>query len=801
MEGGRQFTAREAPEAGDEPDPKRRKVRKGTRSCWECKRRKIRCTYVSAASAVCDGCVRRGTGCVSQEFPDEPAPAPAGRQMGDRLGRMEALVDLLVRKAGAGAVPLAVPDPAGSAAQSPRPALLTPDASDAASPSGLLYEVCSGTPGPGPAAAGLAVPQRSPGSDIDTVSPARSSRSAAPAGPGPPGPAKPRFDEHHELSRALVAAWPSPEDLDIIISESSNYSGMLHLLVSTPSSVILKLPVPELKSLLRLPPPGSHPILFAKQLLILAGIMQNIHPNFNEGLLALSVPYREIMNRAAETAISLVTSNDALVGSVDGVEAIVFDAMFQANAGNLRRSWLGFRRAMVIAQMMGLHRGAASAAAKVHDGTRADRDLSHMWFRVVHADRHLSLMLALPMGWPSDSGFASEELLDGLDTPLDRMERLQATVAGRVLQRNETDILNMDVTRDIDRMLQRASTVMPPQWWLPPDYRRCPDELSLFEETVRVHNQLFHYYTLMHLHLPYVLCLSTDSRYDYHKITAVTASREILSRHISFRSVHRVALTCRSVDFFAFTAAMTLCLAHLESHRCADGHHNILMHQRLSDRGMMERSIEIMFDMARRNDEDVVTQKSAVILQRMLAVEADAANGGSYRTSADNAQVGDTEAEAETHALRICVPYFGTIKIAREGVSKSDPAVPGPDIPTTANASDPLNDLPCSAVPVPPVMASARDRDPQNARTGYQVGGRSANPDWQPVPSLDTGFPTPAAPLQGSGLEDESAGSQLLVPGLTAGVDDWAFQGMDMAFFDSLFKGATVGEQPGGWAA
>ena len=170
MERDRQFpTAHELPEAEEERDPKRRKIRKGTRSCWECKRRKIRCTYTSAANAVCDGCIRRGTSCVSQEFPDEPAPSGAGRQMGDRLGRMEALVDQLVRKAGADSG-LRPRESAGSANQSPRPGLLTPDASDAASPSGLFCDVRVLPPPLGPPRPSIRPPFRTV-SPFDSASP------------------------------------------------------------------------------------------------------------------------------------------------------------------------------------------------------------------------------------------------------------------------------------------------------------------------------------------------------------------------------------------------------------------------------------------------------------------------------------------------------------------------------------------------------------------------------------------------------------------------------------------------------
>jgi hypothetical protein len=54
----------------DEPESKRRKVRKGTRSCWECRRRKEKCTFQSSTDAICIRCQRRGVKCVGQEFPE-----------------------------------------------------------------------------------------------------------------------------------------------------------------------------------------------------------------------------------------------------------------------------------------------------------------------------------------------------------------------------------------------------------------------------------------------------------------------------------------------------------------------------------------------------------------------------------------------------------------------------------------------------------------------------------------------------------------------------------------------------------
>lgn len=82
-------------EAEEPPPLKRRKVRKGTQSCWECKRRKIRCTFVVPTESTCDGCKSRRVKCISQEFHDD-GEGKTTRE--DRLDRMEALVEQLSKK-------------------------------------------------------------------------------------------------------------------------------------------------------------------------------------------------------------------------------------------------------------------------------------------------------------------------------------------------------------------------------------------------------------------------------------------------------------------------------------------------------------------------------------------------------------------------------------------------------------------------------------------------------------------------------------------------------------------------------
>jgi hypothetical protein len=79
--------------SGQERSPRRKALRKGTLSCWECKRRKTKCTFAGlSADGTCDGCRRRGVPCVSQEFPDV---SNTKQHIGERLGRVERLVSQL----------------------------------------------------------------------------------------------------------------------------------------------------------------------------------------------------------------------------------------------------------------------------------------------------------------------------------------------------------------------------------------------------------------------------------------------------------------------------------------------------------------------------------------------------------------------------------------------------------------------------------------------------------------------------------------------------------------------------------
>ena len=115
---------------------------------------------------------------------------------------------------------------------------------------------------------------------------------------------------------------------------------------------------------------------------------------------------------------------------------------------------------------------------------------------------------------------------------------------------------------------------------------------------------------------------SVERKFEYSRITCVNSCREILSRFIMLRRWNQVAFSCRTIDFTALMAAMTLLSAHLDSHRSpmAD---NFLIAQYMGDRAMIEQAQDNMEELNRLNP-DTLNSRSAQLLARLLAIEAKA---------------------------------------------------------------------------------------------------------------------------------------------------------------------------------
>lgn len=667
------------------PEAKRRKLRKGTHSCWECKHRKMKCVLGPNATTPCNGCLRRGSNCISQEIPeDEIQPTPSTTTSSE-------------------------------------------EAPSSATDCGILTPV-----------------SKHDGPDQSKFQYATDASAS--------------HRKHESLSRLLHDSLPSPKDTQRICEAIRHHNTVLaHEFLTMPYTTLVENGLKTPERLLDIPDPTLHPVLMARHMLQLATFLQHLHPNFHE-IHGLSESPRVMMERLADLAIRLVTTNDEFLGSVEGLECVMIETMYQANIGNIRRSWVSNRRAMGIAQLMGLNRPDNRAQYKVLDH-RLEYHPQLMWLRIVILDRYLCLMLGLPQGC-LDRSMASEATLAS-DTPMGRLERMHCVIASQILERNEqnpTNSHNLALTRSLDIDLQKAARSLPSKWWLAPNLDSASaDSQTLFWDTRRLFAQVLHYNLLNQLHLPFMLLSSSAGKreHEYSRIACANASREVLSRFITVRRFNRIAYSCRTIDFLALMAAMTLLLAHLENH--GSEAQNLLAHQYISDRAMIEQAQENMREVNRFNS-DALSAQSADLLSRLLAIEVDAPPGGhACRTARVSVEETATETApldgGDDAVVSVHIPYFGVIKISRGGVSREASSVQTSTVSYDTAPPAPSNQARPEAGlgPIPNTVANNVDVD-----------------HFVPIPVV-----------QSDGY-----------PGLAAGAEDWAFQGVDMAFFDSLIRSA-----------
>jgi hypothetical protein len=276
------------------------------------------------------------------------------------------------------------------------------------------------------------------------------------------------------------------------------------------------------------------------------------------------------------------------------------------------------------------------------------------------------------------------------------------------------------------------------------------------------------YYTLVNqLHLPYMLCPSQSKHTMYSRIACVNASREVLGREIAIRLFNPVTPCRRMGDFMALIAGTTLMLAHIISHCHTDGN-NLLRHQRLSDRATVERALKCMRSELR---EDVLAARCAALLNNLLAVEADAAVQD-YRAQS----VRETENDHEDghSVLVIVVPYLGTIRVARDGITSMPFGVFPESITIGGIGSLRVN------------STKATDHDHNNT-SDFLAQAPNTQVSDEPTNQNATFVPRSLS-------EDLLVQQDQMFPDVAANMEDWVFQGFDTAFFDVIMRGAGAQE-------
>ncbi|PYH66935.1 C6 zinc finger domain protein [Aspergillus vadensis CBS 113365] len=608
-----------SPASGRSPTiSKRRKTRKGTFSCWECKHRKRRCEFEPLKGSTCLYCQSRGIPCISQEHADPRSRSSHG-QLSERICHVESLVDQLIRQRDSCQSQVQPPAQRRDRASSPRP-------KEALIPSPF-----------------------------------------------------------QQLCKSLAALLPHPNTAALILTKGRFFSLPFQTCrspVRDQSAVFSGLE--QSGDVSRLPLPTSHPIQYAQKLIELAlGLQQLDLTSFPRPQLQLQLQINQFTGHSSRRYLDLaarhVTSQDTLVDSLDGLDTLLLEARYYINTGELRSAWLIFRRALNIAQLIGLPRKRDEAESRAES----------LWIQLVYNDRFLSLMLGLPCQ-VKDVELLDRETLNKY-SPLRKLYRIHAVIAGRIIVRNvhmqhcdwlyQSTYDHYAVTRGIDDELRKNTRSVPIDCWKVPTLDSTLSDTDKMDKVSMLITQMHQHYLVILLHQPYLLmqlgnhtqisqsaisCILPEHSYSIQVV--VPASREVLSRCLEFRNI-RPILSYRGLEHKAFISAVTLLLSHILGHRA--GSENVLEHQRPQNLAMIQQAIDTLAEVCTLNGPNRDSAiKTRSWLSRLLNIEAEAADGINYIACIERDNVGPDDALCHTshRGLRFPIPYFGVICLIPEPV-------------------------------------------------------------------------------------------------------------------------------------
>ncbi|ESZ92628.1 hypothetical protein SBOR_7000 [Sclerotinia borealis F-4128] len=696
------MTVRPASVALTEDERRRKRVRKGTKSCWECKRRKVKCQLSSEDVSICSGCLSRGTTCISQEYPEEH-DSSGGPQIGERLGRIELVLEKLMAKMEQyeeddNATKIHTPESMGTGDVLTPFTTTTSNGYESATTVPILALFDNPVLG-----------RREKESQTEITTPQVQS-----AGEKPSKQCRPPT-KVERIKDVLIELLPSQEATNTLshmmiepTGFNSNHSfNLSNIVKETPATI-------------------------AQTLLYVAVCLQQVPHGYDASQLGFTTSVETRVDKIISTVAGLVTSDDELVASIHGLECLILQGLFHMNAGNLRRAWLTFRRAMNIGQLMGLHKREELGSVPLPPGG------NHIWRSLMQADRYLCLLLGMPAG-SEDTMILPHETFSNPNIDHELLfSRKLTNLAGGIINRNQSDYIHaFTSTQELDERLENIGREMPSSWWEVPAYI---DTVSKDSKSAakfdRVMSQIYYYQLESFLHLPFMVRAATERRYEYSKFTCLKSSREIIFRYLTIRRSGTRSFCCKVVDFGAFTACVTLLLSILETSP-AGGDTIAVQEQKRSDKELVETVLAAMHECAA--EEDVMAIQSVDVIKTLLASTSTSGN------------------------LRLTIPYFGTISIARTPASSSTPTVN-----TTQSATPNLNtNSSSSSNTTPSLISNMTPTESQQAQTQFDP----LSCPWaaQPTVSFKSSQFPPLEPEQQP-------------------FEDWSGLQPDTMFFDSLLN-------------
>ncbi|KAL4879938.1 major facilitator superfamily domain-containing protein [Aspergillus karnatakaensis] len=616
-------------------------VRKGTKSCTECRRRKVRCVRIPEDAPTCRQCAERNTACLAQTSSSRPRQAqrlPSRyriAQLESQVSRLTRIVNTIEVKLGGNA--------------SMQDATHTPDSDDSDGESTASEILIADEPSQ------LRSLFQNDWLSVDSHRRNEQLQER-----------RVKASAHllESLRPALQKLIPSKEETAEMLICTYDWLGMLHCMLPQPS-------IPSSnKEMLdqhdEMCQPDVDVVVLSSWLLAVAITAQQFpHADeHQEAWLENAQRRMEFARVVSDTVENLVMTHDRLVGTLQGLGMCLHFVRLQMSRGNPQKGWLKLRHAVALAELMGLPKAAQLARFKKANGVPDEAVWSEkvqLWDLMCTIDRMAGMLINLPpytRRYPARTSPAL--IVDGIVQPSVYVSRL-VDITPKIHDLEELSATEGTSTKlytsalEIAREARDLASQTPKSWWIiNPGDELKPDHIV----------QFVHYCIVMKAHLPVAIRQDRSEEYLYSRLACMDACESVAGRYQFLRTnLPTGFFTLRLLDLQAF-AAMVLLL--LTSHTPPSPDQRSFKIDKTRLERVVTQVIELMEQKSKEGAGSDFAERGATTLRALRNLLQQEHN--------DSARVQE---------LTVNVPLLGKIHI-RRNLPTTQPAQPQSQVPPKA---------------------------------------------------------------------------------------------------------------------
>lgn len=524
-----------------------KRMRLGTKSCSECRRRKVRCIYDENGKQ-CAACEAHGTQCIPQGSVKASHPVSG---TGQRMHKLESIVSRVCEAAGIpyihgdessdldelatkilGRLRTCENDHPGNQRQSldatpPRTTALPCQLDQ-----GMNVGIQSSNASSAPLMEYMqsSIPIMPTGCDVSLPETALQAQTAS--------------DKISHLRIKLTKLLPASAELVAILESTQKFWALwpLHPSQLSPSKDLSVSVISIAKIFIDESVKATDASVMARAIMWLALCIQQAPKDIATRFL----PTPSIRN---ELILSYIDIVDALLGidrrlgpSLATITCLILQAKCYVNRGHARKAWMSIRTAMDLSLLHGLH----------GSGTHMGIEERSIWAAVTGYDRQLSLILGLPYSI-TEAALHAPPSSSPVDTIImHRMNLLCSHIIDRNEQRNQP---SYTTTLELDEELEALRAMFPAHWWELCNVGQA--SLDVFHSMQTSKLYFFHLKQLVHL--PFALQAHIDKKYDYSRISLEVATEGVIACYMERRKhPYGAHVMCFLIDFLAFSAGLIL---------------------------------------------------------------------------------------------------------------------------------------------------------------------------------------------------------------------------------------------------